>query len=134
MNGSKTFISGGLKSDYFVVGVNTAAQGVGREDLHGALSLLLLTKDMPGIKVTRLKTQGWWASSTTTIAFEDVRVPAENKIGEKGEGFMAIMQNFNKERRTMAVYANRFSRICYEDALSYARKRKTFDKHLIEHQ
>ena len=70
----------------------------------------MVAKLLLGIKLTRLKTQGWWASSTTTIAFEDVKVPVENRIGEGGEGFIAIMRNFNKERRTMAVYANRFSR------------------------
>ena len=70
VNGSKTFISGGMKSDYFVVGVKTAVGDVSRgADMHGALSLLLLTKEMAGIKRTRLKTQGWWLMGTSASVF-----------------------------------------------------------------
>ena len=67
VNGSKTFSSGGMKADYFTTGCKTTEDGG-----HGGLSLLLIERTMPGVKCTRLKTQGWWISNTTTIAFEDV--------------------------------------------------------------
>jgi len=123
VNGAKTFISGGMKGDYFTTGVKT----------EGGVSLLLIERTMPGVKTTRLKTQGWWASTTTTIAFDGVKVPVENLIGKGGEGFIVIMRNFNNERRSMVTSANRMSRICLEDAISYARKRKTFGQPLIKH-
>merc|ERR1712146_358057 len=65
---------------------------------------------------------------TTAIAFEDVQVPAENLIGAEGKGFLAIMLNFNNERLSMAVTANRMARCCLEEAIKYATKRHTFGK------
>lgn len=123
VNGSKTFISGGMKADFFTTGVRTKA----------GVSLLLIERHFPGIKCTRLKTQGWWSSNTTTIVFEDVKVPVENLIGKGGLGFLTIMKNFNSERRGMITAANRMSRTCIEDAISYARLRHTFGKPMIQH-
>lgn len=139
VNGAKTFISGGMKADYFTLGVRTG--GVGSEG-HGALSLLLvdvaecetLNKNAGTIKRTRLKTQGWWCSNTTLITFDNVKVPVANLIGQENAGFLYIMHNFNQERRAIAVMCNRLARICLEDAVRYARARKTFGKPLIQHQ
>lgn len=71
---------------------------------------------------------GGWASGTTYITFEDVKVPVENLIGKEGEGFKYIMYNFNHERWGIVVQANRLARVCLEDAIKYAHKRKTFGK------
>jgi len=73
-------------------------------------------------------------STTTLIAFNDVRVPVENLLGPENQGFLAIMLNFNNERMSMAVGACRMSRCCLEDAIRYARKRKVFGKPLIQQQ
>ncbi|CAJ1447491.1 unnamed protein product, partial [Effrenium voratum] len=111
VNGQKTFISGGMHADYFTTGVRTGAAGL------GGISLLMIHREMPGVQTTRLKTQGWGCSSTTSVAFNDVRVPVENLLGQENQGFLPIMLNFNNERMSMAVTACRMSRCCLEDAI-----------------
>eukprot|EP00929_Paragymnodinium_shiwhaense_P082624 TRINITY_DN43646_c0_g1_i1.p1 TRINITY_DN43646_c0_g1~~TRINITY_DN43646_c0_g1_i1.p1 ORF type:complete len:409 (-),score=82.91 TRINITY_DN43646_c0_g1_i1:278-1504(-) len=128
LNGVKTFISGGMHADYFTVGARTGAQG------FFGISLFIVHRDTPGITTTRLQTQGWLCSTTTTVAFDGVRVPAANLLGKENEGFLPIMLNFNSERFGICVMANRMSRCCLEDAIRYARVRKTFGKPLIKHQ
>lgn len=80
-----------------------------------------------------MKCSGVWSSGTTYITFEDVKVPIENLIGKENEGFKYVMYNFNHERWTSAAGAIRFSRVCVEEAMKYAFKRKTFGKRMIEH-
>ncbi len=63
----------------------------------GGVSLLLVERG-PGVKTTQMKCQGVWASGTTYITFEDVKVPVENLIGKENQGFKYIMYNFNHER------------------------------------
>lgn len=128
VNGQKTFISGGMNADYFVTAVRTGDSG------SGGVSLLLIDRHTPGLKTTRLKTQGWHCSTTTTVAFDNVCVPASNLLGKEGEGFLYVMRNFNNERFAMAVQSCRMARCCLEDALRYARLRKTFGKRLADHQ
>merc|ERR1711879_1000445 len=65
--------------------------------------------------------------------FEDVKVPASHLIGQEGKGFNLIMRNFNHERFGICAMSNRFSRVCMEEALKFASKRKTFGKSLIQH-
>lgn len=128
VNGAKTFISGGMDADWFTTGVRTGGKGL------GGVSLLLIPRRTEGLKVTRLKTQGWHCSTTTTIAFEDVKVPVSSRLGAEGQGFKPIMRNFNNERLSIAIQCNRMARCCLEDAVDYAKKRKTFGKPLVEHQ
>mmetsp|Transcript_51129 Transcript_51129/g.115214 ORF Transcript_51129/g.115214 Transcript_51129/m.115214 type:complete len:419 (-) Transcript_51129:71-1327(-) len=127
VNGQKTFISGGMHADIFTTGVRT---GKGR----GGLTLLVIDRSTPGLKTTRLKTQGWHSSSTTLISFDDVKVPVSRRLGKEGDGFKAIMRNFNHERLGLAIVANREARMCLEDALRYAKLRKTFGQRLSAHQ
>jgi len=77
---------------------------------------------------------GWWASDTATLHFDDCRVPAQNLIGEEGQGFKLIMHNFNSERMGMAASCTAFARVCVEDAIAYARERQTFGKPISQHQ
>jgi acyl-CoA dehydrogenase len=93
VNGSKTFITGGMRSDYFTVAVRTAGEG------PQGISLLLLEADMPGVERTVLKKMGWHCSDTATLYFDNVKVPVENRIGPDGGAFLAMMTNFNGERR-----------------------------------
>lgn len=74
-----------------------------------------------------------WSSGTTFIVFEDVKVPVENLIGKEGEGFKYIMVNFNHERLNLACQTARMARVCFEESMKFAHKRKTFGKKLIEH-
>jgi len=128
LDGVKTFISGGMKADYFTVAARTGSSG------SGGISLFIVHREFPGVTTTRLKTQGWHCSTTTTVAFNGVRVPAANLLGEENKGFKLIMFNFNAERHGMAVGATRMARCCMEDAIRYARIRKTFGRPLISHQ
>jgi alkylation response protein AidB-like acyl-CoA dehydrogenase len=129
VNGEKKFITSGTKAHYFTTAVRTST-GAGA----GGISLLLIERDTPGITVRRQKTQGWWTSGTAYIIFEDVRVPVKNLIGKEGAGFLPIMANFNHERFVLAALANRYSRVCIEEAIKYGRSRTTFGHRLMDHQ
>jgi len=130
VNGAKKWITGGLKADFFTVLCRTGSETSGTK---GA-SMLVLEKGMPGITIRRLKTQGWWASNTTYIEFDNVRAPAANLVGEEGNGFKYTMVNFTHERFVLTAQAVRFSRICLEEAIAFARRRRTFGQRLIDHQ
>ena len=128
VNGSKTFITSGMRADYLTVAVRTGGPGM------GGVSLLLIEGDTPGLQRTPLKKMGWWASDTATLYFENCRVPVANLIGEENTGFKTIMLNFNDERLSMAASSTAFARVCLDEAIAYARERRTFGKALSEHQ
>jgi acyl-CoA dehydrogenase len=90
--------------------------------------------DAEGVSRTPLKKQGWHASDTAQIYFDDVRVPAENLIGNENEGFLGIVSNFNGERLGMAAGASALARACLEDAAAWAQTRETFGQRLADHQ
>jgi alkylation response protein AidB-like acyl-CoA dehydrogenase len=73
------------------------------------------------------------SSGTAFVTFENVMVPVENLIGDEGMGFLYIVRNFNHERWAIVAQCVRFARVCIEDALRWALKRKTFGKELIKH-
>jgi acyl-CoA dehydrogenase len=98
------------------------------------VSLLLVDGDTPGLARTPLRKMGWWASDTAHLRFAGCRVPAGNLLGAPGEGFRAIMQNFNAERFAMAAGALGFAWVCYQEALDWARERRTFGQRLADHQ
>lgn len=128
VNGSKMFITGGMRADYVTTAVRTGGEGT------KGISLLLIEADMPGFSRTPLKKMGWWASDTAALYFDDVKVPKENLIGTENNGFIGIMMNFNGERLGMAAGANAMARVCLEDAAAWARERTTFGKRLADHQ
>ena len=128
VSGEKTFITSGMRADYLTVAVRTGGEGA------GGVSLLLIEGDTPGLSRTKLKKMGWWASDTATLHFDECRVPAENLIGEEGQGFKLIMQNFNSERIGMAASCTAYARVCLEEAIAYAKERKTFGKPISQHQ
>jgi len=128
VRGEKTFITSGMRADYYSVAVRTGGPGM------GGISLLLIERDTPGFTRTPLKKMGWWASDTATLHFDDCRVPAENLIGPEHGGFKVIMGNFNDERLGLAVGANAFARVAFDEALAYARLRETFGRPLIRNQ
>jgi acyl-CoA dehydrogenase len=128
VNGQKTFITSGMRADYYTVAVRTGGSGA------SGLSLLLIERDRSGFTRTKLSKMGWWASDTATLYFEDCRVPASNLLGEEGNGFNIIMDNFNHERLTMAASCIGYARVCLDEAIAYARERHTFGKPLAHHQ
>jgi alkylation response protein AidB-like acyl-CoA dehydrogenase len=97
------------------------------------ISLLLVERTMPGVQTRHMPCSGVWASGTSYITFEDVKVPVSNLIGKENKGFKAIMYNFNHERMGICIQSARFARVCYEEALKYAHKRRTFGKKLVDH-
>jgi len=99
----------------------------------GGLSLLLVEKDMPGLKTRKMKCSGVWSSGTAYITFDDVKVPKGNLLGKENKGFQYMMSNFNHERFGICAMTNRFSRVCLEESLKFSNKRKTFGKTLIQH-
>ena len=128
VNGSKMFITSGMRADFYSVAVRTGGPGA------AGVSLLLIERDRAGFTRTPLKKMGWWCSDTAALYFEDVRVPAANLIGEEGRGFKAIMANFNMERLGMAAQAVGYAQAAEDDAVAWARERHTFGKPLIESQ
>ena len=128
VNGSKTYITGGMTSKWATTAVRTGGDGM------GGISLMLIDLESDGVSRTELPKQGWWASDTATLHFDDVFVPAEHLIGEENKGFYGIMANFNGERLGMAAQAAAYARVCVEEAAAWAQERKTFGKRLADHQ
>ncbi len=128
IDGSKMFITGGMRADYFTTAVRTGGDGM------GGLSLVLIEADRKGVSRTKLDKQGWWASDTAAVYFDDVRVPVDNLIGGENQGFTGIVHNFNGERLGMASGCCGSARVCLEEAVKWAQERQTFGKRLADHQ
>ncbi|MBU0996017.1 MAG: acyl-CoA dehydrogenase family protein [Proteobacteria bacterium] len=125
VNGSKTFITTGVRAEQLTCAVRTGGEGA-----HG-ISFLVIEKDTPGYKVGRaLKKMGWWASDTAEIYFDNCRVPVENRIGEENKGFYIIMENFQMERLMLCVMANTTAQLALEESIKYAKSREVFGKRL----
>ncbi|KIF58995.1 acyl-CoA dehydrogenase family protein [Pseudomonas fluorescens] len=123
VSGSKTFITSGVRADYYTVAVRTGAPG------FGGISLLLIEKGTPGFTVGRpLKKMGWWASDTAELFFDDCRVPVGNLIGAENMGFACIMGNFQSERLALALMANMTAQLALEESLKWAKEREAFGK------
>ncbi|MFN2287818.1 MAG: acyl-CoA dehydrogenase family protein, partial [Chromatocurvus sp.] len=129
VNGSKTYITGGMRADWVSTAVRTGDSGA------AGVSMLLIPADAPGFSRTPLQRKmGWWASDTATLHFDNLRVPAQNLIGPENQGFRVIMTNFNAERMGMAASMEALGRVCLEEAVEWARQRNTFGKRLADHQ
>jgi len=128
LNGSKTFITSGLRADFITTAVRTGGEGM------GGISLVVVPGDAPGLARTPIDKMGWWCSDTATLYFEDCRVPLDNLVGAENQGFAGIMSNFNGERVGVAAMAYGLSVVCYEEALAYAQQRETFGRPLIGRQ
>ena len=129
LNGAKAFITGGMDSQWFVVGARTGGSGL------TGISLFLIEADTPGFSRTPLgEKMGWHCSEQAMLNFDNCLVPAPALIGPENKGFLAIMSNFNHERLAMVAGSLGMMRLCYKSALEWARQRRTFGKYLIEHQ
>ena len=128
VNGSKTFITSGMRADVYTVAVRTGAEGL------GGISLLVIERDAAGFSRTPLEKMGWHCSDTATLHFDEVRVPVADRIGVENAGFAAIMRNFNAERLGLATMAIATAAVALEEAIAYARVRETFGKPLIASQ
>ena len=129
LNGSKTFITNGVYSDYLIVAAKTNPS-----DKHKGISLFVVDRKTPGISATKLDKLGWRASDTGEIAFDNVEIPAENLLGEEGKGFPYIMQHFASERLIMGVNAHARAEYALEYAIKYMGERVAFGKSLDQFQ
>jgi alkylation response protein AidB-like acyl-CoA dehydrogenase len=124
VNGSKTFITNGVRADFLVCACKTNEEGG-----HGGISFLVLEREMPGYEVAqKLEKMGWHSSDTGELSFSDVEVPAENLLGEENGGFKLIMANFAWERLLMAIGAVGAMQRLIETTVSYARDREAFGR------
>ncbi len=131
INGEKVFITSGMRADWITVAVRTGEAGAKGA---GGISMIVVPGNAAGLHRTELKKMGWWCSDTAHLRFDHVRVPAGNLLGEEGGGFRIIMTNFNGERLAMSAMALGFAQACYDEALGWARQRKTFGAALVERQ
>lgn len=129
LNGSKTFITNGVHSDYLVVAAKTNPE-LGNK----GMSMFIVDRESHGISSTNLNKLGWKASDTAEIAFDNVIVPASNLLGEENKGFGYIMQHFALERVVMGVNAHARAEYALEYTLDYMNERKAFGKRLNEFQ
>ncbi|MBO9450775.1 acyl-CoA dehydrogenase family protein [Tropicibacter sp. R16_0] len=129
LNGEKTYITGGMDAEWFVIGARTGGPGL------AGISLFLVPHDAPGFSRTPLGGKmGWHCSQQATLHMDDCELPESALLGPENKGFIAIMNNFNFERLSLASGSLGMMKICYESALDWARERKTFGQRLIEHQ
>lgn len=129
VNGSKTYITSGIRADFVTTAVCTDFPG------SGSLTLLVIDKGTPGFTVgRRLEKLGWHCSDTAELSFVDVRVPATNRIGPEDTGFLAIMQSFATERLSLATQAYATAQRCVELAVRWCRDRSTFGRPLASRQ
>ncbi|WP_374665020.1 acyl-CoA dehydrogenase family protein [Ramlibacter sp.] len=131
IDGEKVFITSGMRADWITLAVRTGEPG---SRGAGGISMIVVPGDTPGLSRTQLHKMGWHASDTAHLRFDGVRVPARYLLAEEGAGFKIIMSNFNGERLAMSAMALGFCEACYDEALDWARQRKTFGSALVDKQ
>ena len=129
INGSKTFITNGVYSDYLVVAAKTNP-----EDKYKGMSIFVVDRTTAGVSSIKLDKLGWRASDTGEIAFDNVVIPAENLMGEEGKGFPYIMQHFALERLVMGINAHARAEYAVEYAINYLKERQAFGNTLDKFQ
>lgn len=129
INGSKTFITNGVYSDYLIVAAKTSPE-LGNK----GISIFLIDRDMKGVSATKLNKLGWNASDTGEIAFDNVKIPVNNLMGEEDKGFNYIMQHFSLERLIMGINAHARAEYAIEYALQYMSERHAFGKSINKFQ
>jgi acyl-CoA dehydrogenase len=129
LNGSKTFITNGVLSDFLIIAAKTDT-----EMKSAGISLLVLDRSMPGISANKMNKLGWRASDTAEIALQDVIVPAKNLIGDENMGFYYIMQNFALERLILAIGAIASCESAMSYTLKYMSERKAFGRPINKFQ
>lgn len=129
LNGSKTFITNGVYSDYMVVAAKTNPE-LGNK----GISMFVIDSNVEGVSATKLDKLGWRASDTGEIAFDNVKVPANQLMGEEGKGFAYIMQHFALERLIMGINAHARAEYALEYTLQYMSERTTFGNSLDKYQ
>jgi acyl-CoA dehydrogenase len=130
LNGSKTFITNAGHAEWSVVFAKTDP-AAGRR----GMSAFVVEMGSPGVTIEKhLEKMGQRATDTSAFALHDVRVPAENRLGEEGDGFKIAMATLDFTRPGTAIGAVGVAQAAYEHALEYAKERVTFDLPIAMHQ
>jgi acyl-CoA dehydrogenase len=125
LNGAKTFITGGVLADLVLVVARTSPATP--EDRRGGLSILCVDTKSPGYSVGRkLDKIGLKTSDTAELAFDDVRVPVENLLGEEGKGFSYLTHNLPQERLAIAIGGYASAAAAIQFAVDYVKQRTVF--------
>lgn len=132
LNGAKTFISNGILCDLCIVAAKTEnAPG----DPHRSISLFVVEAGRPGfVKGKRLKKMGMASQDTSELAFEDCRIPVENRLGDEGAGFLMLMQKLQQERLVVAIGAQAAAEQVLADTIAYTKERTAFGKPISKFQ
>ncbi|HEV2055252.1 MAG TPA: acyl-CoA dehydrogenase family protein [Methylomirabilota bacterium] len=144
LNGSKMFITNGVMADIFFVAARIESGDREKRDpegkRHRGISMFLVERNTPGFTVSRkLDKMGNRASDTAELAFQDMRVPAENLLGREGVGFYEVMRVFQRERLVAGLHAVAGCARALEDTIAYVKQRHAFDgplsgKQVVRHK
>ena len=130
LNGSKMWITnGGVANWYFVLAYTDASQG------YRGMSVFIVPRELPGVVVGKKENNmGQRCSDTRSVTFEDVKVPAGNRLGEEGSGWKVAMTAFDHSRPVVSAGAVGLARAAYQHAVRYAKERETFGVPIYKHQ
>jgi acyl-CoA dehydrogenase len=144
LNGSKMFITNGVMADIFFVAARIESGDREKRDSevkrHRGISMFLVERSTPGFTVSRkLDKMGNRASDTAELAFQDMRVPAENLLGREGVGFYEVMRVFQRERLVAGLHAVAGCARALGDTIAYVKQRHAFDgplsgKQVVRHK
>lgn len=130
INGTKTFISNASHASFFIVFARTD-----RESRHKGVSCFIVERERPGFRVSKkFDKLGQRCADTAEISFEDVVIPACNRLGEEGTGFLTAMRVFDISRPTVAAGAIGVARRAMDEALKYAKERAAFGEPILNFQ
>lgn len=129
VNGAKAFISGGGRSEVYVVMLRTGEPG------PKGISCLVIDKDAPGLSFgAQEKKLGWHSQPTCVVNFEDCRVPVENLVGAEGDGFKIAMKGLDGGRLNIGACSLGAAQVCLDLTVAYMADRKQFGKPLTAFQ
>jgi acyl-CoA dehydrogenase len=136
LDGSKIYITNGVHADLYCVAAKTVSEGIAVDTRPSrSVSMFLVEKGTPGLRVGRaLDKHGWRSSDTAELFFEDCRIPAENLLGEEGHGFYAIMRNFQNERTVIGAMAMGEAQAAIDLTLEWVMSRNAFGAPLWDKQ
>ena len=130
VNGRKTYITNGVRADVLLLVAKTDPS-----QRHTGISLFLVDTATPGFHVTRrLEKVGMWPSDTAELLFDDMRVPAENLLGEEGRGFHQIMWELQGERLAAAAGACAGAQLTLDQTIEYVQQREAFGQRIADFQ
>ncbi|RVT94106.1 acyl-CoA dehydrogenase family protein [Sphingomonas crocodyli] len=129
VTGSKAFISGGGSNELYVTMVRTGDAG------PNGISCLVIEKDMPGVSFgANERKLGWRSQPTAQVNFDNVRVPASNRVGAEGEGFRIAMSGLDGGRLNIGACSLGGAQRCLDEAIAYTKQRQQFGKAIADFQ